>query len=104
MLTVRAHTVIDDEGEDIQPAVEAATGENFDFEIPTEGVVPSGGFMDKVKDFFSHEPEFYVKHYPMELCFVAFFVLYLLNFFYGREQNNKFALAARNAFFEPLHK
>ena len=93
MLTVRAHAVIEDESEDIQLAVEEAAGENLEFEMPPESfMLTSGGFMDKVKDCFSHEPEFYLKHYPMELCFVAFFVLYLLNFFYGREQNNKFAI------------
>ena len=81
--------------------------DDFKFEIPEDQPVPElnrAGMLDKVKEFFSHEPQFYIDNYPMECCFLFALLIYAINFFFGKEQNNKFAIEARNAFFEPLQQ
>ena len=78
-----------------------------DFEIETPDEQPAqelnrASLFEKAKEFLSHEPQFYIDNYPMECCFVLALLIYSINFYFGKDQNNKFALEARNAFFEPL--
>ena len=42
-----------------------------------------GSKMEKVKEFFSHRPDWYWEHYPMETLFV---ILFIVSFLYHQQQ------------------
>ena len=96
-LFVSAHQTIEDEdsvplsgdGEQATPQAEPAADASSalgGIDIPNSGL-DRKGIMDKIKEFFSHEPMWYYVHYKFELgCLVIVFII-LCQFFYGKEQN-----------------
>ena len=46
---------------------------------------------EKLIAFFSHEPHWYWRHYKLEVLYLAFIGVLIINFFKGKEANNRIA-------------
>lgn len=56
-----------------------------DFNVTMPEVGDRKGIWEKIKEFFSHEPQWYYKYYKFELCCLMVILILLITFFYGKD-------------------
>jgi len=100
LLSVLAHkTIVDDEEDGEIPTETWATESTNDlvpeedpndaFNIPGEdGAAKKAGPMDKIKAFFSHEPQWYWDHCRYELIFLLFMLIEIVWLQNGKRTNS----------------